>query len=1689
MIDDVSDQKRIAKERIGQIFKFLKALNEHRNPAIRQVREQPWSMWLDSLPDHPSVKFPQRVARSTSAEGEAIAAEPDFILRVRRPKLTTAPVPPDEVSEWLEAGWDDPHKEVVHLASRNEENDEGEVMTVRFEDDPARTENLERWLKKREAWRAAELPSREAMAVFDKLYGLHGRLEREAERVDLVVGDGVLSWQQPGGSIQHPILLQRVQLMFDPHVPEFTIVDADFGSEVYTPLFHSAAEVDPQVLRSVSQEFGAGGYHPLDEEASGFLESFVNRLSAQGSFVGDKRPEPATEHPTIGRAPVLFLRSRTKGFGNAIEQVIAGTADRDDYCDALRNIVGCESVSSPELNIEIEPRPRGAERPACDILFGKPANPEQSRIAQAIDRHGSVLVQGPPGTGKSHTIANLIGHLLARGQSVLVTSHTTKALRVLRDHLVEELRPLCVSVLQSDLESRAQLEESVQAISSRLSNSEADDLEREASWLEQQRAKLIEELGRYQEELKNARADEYRDVTFGGQGIAPSDAARLVAKGKGEHDWIPGPVAAGEPCPLSAIELRELYATNESTRPDDDRLVDRPLPDAAELPSPEDLARSFVQSDKLAEDGQWDRRYWPDSELTSDHIVELDSLFADLTSAVDEFATFDDCKLAAVDAGRGTAHDRRPWDLLLAKIDEAVLARSEAKTDVIIHDPQVSEPPPLETQATLASEIHRHLAGGGRLGRMSLAFRGRWKNVLSVWQVQGQSPETAEQIVAIQRWLSVKIVLRELQPLWDGLMAPHGAPKFTDLGDEPERTAHTFAAAVGRAVPWWQETWLPLERRLHECGFDWDRFLSEQPPDLTEYGEMQHVISAVQDRLIGALEQTRDYLEAGRLQEQTGDVLTRLRRYPRPEVDVVCRAIQDRDGEAYSRAHNEYLAAVERQRHAVRRKELLSRLTRRGHQGQAVAEAWAERIRNRRGHHGKPTPPGDVTKAWEWRQLNDELDRRGEADLEEIGRKITDLQDQLKRVTNELIERKAWSGQIRRTTPAKRQALMGWLGIIKKIGTGFTKRAPALCREAQQMMERCRDAVPVWIMPISRLVESFDFSSAQFDVVIIDEASQSDVMALLALAISRKVIVVGDDKQVSPVAIGQDLSVVEKLIKLHLEGIPNAILYDGRRSIYDVAQEAFPGRIRLLEHFRCVPDVIQFSNHLSYDGDIKPLRGQASSPLKTHVVPYRVEGATRGNGKVNQQEAVHAASLVVAACEHDAYAGQSIGVISLLGDDQAMEIERLLLQHLESGEYEKRRIICGNSAQFQGDERDVMFLSMVDSPGSGPLRLRQSEDFQRRYNVAASRARNQMWVVHSLNYQVDLKPGDLRRRLIEHVSDPSAITRELETASARTESLFERQVYERLIRRGYRPQCQWSVGYYRIDLAFPNSMVAIECDGDRYHPIEKLPEDMARQAILERLGWRFIRIRGTRFFRDPDAAIEPVFARLDDLGVCLETPELDIDLEAKTDKPSTVDEIIRRAAELRAEWQDPDVLDIPEATPEDELEQRPSPVGQVLLLPDEHLPSSSLEIASDNSGMLEESQLNSPSDSSDRSHQEPMREHNRDDGSDGGIVCSGGDEVGPSEEFQLFSRDSSSTLSTSLEERILKLLARQPGLKRSEIARELRVQRKVVGSLLYRSLSHRVHQDAEYRWSLRETNQQCPDPARPTKSGSRPANG
>ncbi|MFQ3587681.1 MAG: AAA domain-containing protein, partial [Fimbriimonadaceae bacterium] len=263
-------------------------------------------------------------------------------------------------------------------------------------------------------------------------------------------------------------------------------------------------------------------------------------------------------------------------------------------------------------------------------------------------------------------------------------------------------------------------------------------------------------------------------------------------------------------------------------------------------------------------------------------------------------------------------------------------------------------------------------------------------------------------------------------------------------------------------------------------------------------------------------------------------------------------------------------------------------------------------------------------------------------------------------------------------------------------------------------------------------------------------------------------------------------------------------------------------------------------------------------------------------------------SLILACHELPEYSDQSFGVISLRGsadargaDPQTDRISRLLQAHLGSEEWERfvvqHKFKCGVPPAFQGDERDVVFISVVDAPSDqgngGPLRLVSEGSmpglqYKKRLNVAVSRARNQVWIAHSFDhFESQLRDDDIRRRLMEFAYAPEEWLESTRAENPEAESPFEQSVYADLVRLGFSVTPQVPVGNHRIDLVVENrdARVALECDGDAYH--QDAAADLARQLVLERCGWKFVRIRGSEYYRDAQKAIMRVVRDLEKLGV------------------------------------------------------------------------------------------------------------------------------------------------------------------------------------------------------------------------------
>ncbi|MBX3329427.1 MAG: hypothetical protein KF722_03420, partial [Nitrospira sp.] len=252
----------IVKSRIRQLYQFLREANHLRFRPVRCITEQPKVVRLADMPNHPAMQLYRPVRTENTQE------VPDTLLRVKRPPLTKCPRPPASIVTWLLPNWDDPAKAVSVAESQNTTDNEAETITTRFEDDLHRVTDFKAWEEQRNEWIKPELAARKAMSFFEAFYDIYSAIEKDGEELELLVADGHFLWQATSGidgsvTVHHPILFKRVELRFDPNIPEFTIHETDREPELYGSLFVDLQDIAPAAIRNRKAELENAGYHPL----------------------------------------------------------------------------------------------------------------------------------------------------------------------------------------------------------------------------------------------------------------------------------------------------------------------------------------------------------------------------------------------------------------------------------------------------------------------------------------------------------------------------------------------------------------------------------------------------------------------------------------------------------------------------------------------------------------------------------------------------------------------------------------------------------------------------------------------------------------------------------------------------------------------------------------------------------------------------------------------------------------------------------------------------------------------------------------------------------------------------------------------------------------------------------------------------------------------------------------------------------------------------------------------------------------------------------------------------------------------------------------------------------------------------------------------------------------------------------
>jgi transcription elongation GreA/GreB family factor len=1466
--------------RVRQIFRFLAEAEESKTRPVRTLDGAAGTVWFDELPDNDGV--------GVMIDGMLDTDEPAW-LTVTRPEREDAPHPKTLLAPWVDENRirDFKQARAPHLRRRIEPEfpdwSQGIPLDKTYHelDEHPQREKIEKlyaaWEQEWLAWAERRRAIDPVVRLYDRLHKMHEDAANLGEAYELVLGLGRLTWQTAAGQrVERHLVTHRATLRLDPSTGMLTAAPDPTGAglELEEGMLEGAQHV-PGPVREKIVEVLEGASDVTDpahlEAVHTALRSWVNAAHSAGSYAPTvERAKPRNlDVPQVGLTPALVLRERSRrstmdALKAIARQIDAGTPPTE----LLSYIAGRDGALTAA---DLAAAEGGTATDSDEMYFALPANEEQRTIAERLRANRLVVVQGPPGTGKTHTIANLVTDLLAQGKRVLITSHTPRALRVLRDKLPESIRDLCVSRTEDGAAAQRELEASVHKILS-----EYAGYDEKASWkavktLQSRLAKaraaqqaMLRDLAVLREQETHRFEAEIGDYSGSLQGIAE----RLTAE-TGRYDWL-GPVPQEQPALTADEALRLLHATRAYT-PQHQALAAE-VPGPSELPSPGDFedAMRVVRS---AEDAHAAARQDP---LCAEYDAAVRSLSEAeqqrLSSALDAFSAAR-ARAASLAAPAGDwaavllkeVTEGQDWQ---ARSRRAAVSEALAAVDASLATLGTAMVSGLDrydpaTALAQATALHDGLGQGQKL-RGPLGMRSKLAKTVGAFvdavRVDGRTPDDVPTAAVVLARVQLELRLAQVESEWGTPAAAwHGhGPRLARLRQEAEVLDALLAAAAARtdvltaaatspalAVATWHNA--PVEHTM--------RTLLRAATTLRAAEESRKVIA-----------DTEELLRAW--SDRPGAA---------PAVVRALDAVRDRDPDGY-RSFSEEMAEV---REAARlRAEHDTALNR-------VREAFpalAERITATHEDTAWDTRLPVLAEAWAWSAWRERMERLTDPEAERaLRRRLTEVDDEARIMLARLAAARAWHRCLGLLTGDQSRALSAYQQAARRIKGKYQHRYR---RDAQAALRKAQTAVPAWIMPLHQVAETVPMDRpGMFDVVIVDEASQSGLEAMLLSWLADRMVVVGDSKQVSPSNVGLKQDEYFHLRDRLLTALEPDVrsLFGPDSSFFDLTEAFSAGRgtLMLKEHFRCMPEIISFSNDLCYNRDLLPLRQYGADRLPPVRTVHVEHGEALGvNSRLcNPAEAEALVDAVVRCCADPAYDGKTMGIISLRASKGHLtELENLLADRLDYEQREERRIRVGDAEDFQGDERHVMFVSCVNSPSTGAGSVPggfNGKTYEQRINVAASRAQDQVWVFHSARAE-QFHENDLRRRWLDHLTRPA----EEDTAAVEDEvlpdvrheafdSLFQQQVYLELTARGYRIRPGYKVGRHTLDLVVEGGTrrLAVACDGDAFAEGEDASTAAARQRDLERVDWTFVRIRGSRFHLDREQALAPLWAELERLGI------------------------------------------------------------------------------------------------------------------------------------------------------------------------------------------------------------------------------
>jgi hypothetical protein len=1052
-------------------------------------------------------------------------------------------------------------------------------VRLRLADNPGLAARLEAYVAGPwTMWAQAEKPRRKTMAIHARLSDVLPVGDPTDRSDEIVWGIGVSRWRRDGNEIVLPVLERSVAIEAGENGeirirPRMAGAIADLRGFQTGQATGPAAAVESSrlIIEAIERDGEVSPFVPDSFEP--VLRIVSSQLDPEGVYLGSDHdwfkpgassPE-AAEHLVVSDSWVIFARPRTKNlvlrdierFRDEIDRIakvdgeipmlarLLAFGASDDAATGTRQALS-GVIGRP---IDIEPVAEHTNAEFGDLFFPLPSNVDQIDVVRRLQTSDGLVMRAAPGSAKTNAIVNIVCHHLALGQRVLVVCRGKATLQQLHDKFPTAIRHLTIGLTGGDRRDLAQVEAAVRRLQSIVETIKPRDHVELINKLESDviaTRRLVRDL-----------TEEASDIARNTPGFAemPFDLARKLVVEADLHAWFddrPSMLLTDTGVSLGAVDAARAARIRLGA---DLCHIDDDLPEPALLPEADAVAR--MHRDLALDVGPRPSTTEPtDRSLARRAVTVLD------LQGAERFADDLDALVAAHLTVVGepwlgpTSSLRRHDDAPSAESAALVEFARDATSQLSRRAPFLLRPVDVPAEALTDQavfDVIGRLSAGEKVFTAFASREKRLKPVIATITIAGMAADGRDDWQHVRDYLTWRRDIQALNARWKALAVELGVP--TPTAEYPQMI-HGFEKIV-KSVNVAIVTAAVAERNVTSVAGA-KLMISRPEIDLllADVRELQKLSAAVRTAVT---EREASRLELTKLQEMfagEGVLPAAVRN------EVLARIGQgdaDQVSESWARLRQQIVLLHDKREDFDRVDAVCKAFA------EAGAPIFARKVRTEvvQPESNDQLFAVDWAGAWNWAALTRQLKEIGqEQNLRQFADRREQLEKTLRGQFEAVVTARADFAAARSLSSTFRRALTIFMIAVRKIASAADGLAAHHHRRmAREALEGCCEGIPCWILPSWRVAERLPAKLGAFDLVVIDEATGADVCELATLLRGRKVLVIGDDRQVEPPQLRSNSPQMESLGDTFLRALPRTIrpfVLPGS-SLYDLAKVMFPG--------------------------------------------------------------------------------------------------------------------------------------------------------------------------------------------------------------------------------------------------------------------------------------------------------------------------------------------------------------------------------------------------------------------------------------------------------------------------------------------------------------------------------------------------